>query len=265
MKKDLKSTYSPQIFDFITENNNYILIFPLNYRLRIEEVEEIIIDSITLRPNDTVDFWFTNIHQNFTMKGALDCPLCGNATKDEKVTKPRLNLHVIKSGSMVIDNFEKYAQTDLNLKFRDADSLTIMDSYFENMTQGTVEVFNIPSVYLMHSEFHDSSPNIIVTNAYVKNVTIVDCLLEEDAVNILANQSTKVTKKCTISPIITANSVLAPECQHTSIGRWVAINSQSAVETTGAISLALVSSFILMIVILTLYTFHRQGKLDAYL
>ena len=241
----------------------------MNFRLRIEEVDEIIIDSVTLRPNDTVDFWFTNIHQNFTIKGALDCPLCDNnnaTTKEEyNIIKPRLNLHVLKSGSMIIDNFEKYTQTDLNLKFRDADSLTIMDSYFENMTEGTVEVFNIPSVYLMHSEFHDSSPNIIVTNAYVKNVTIVDCLLEEDAVNILANQSTKVTKKCTISPIITAKSVLAPECQHTSIGRWVAINSQSEVETTGAISLALVSSFILMIVILTLYTFHRQGKLDAYL
>ena len=54
-------------------------------------------------------------------------------------------------------------------------------------------------------------PNIIETNAYVKNVNIVDCLLEEDAVNILANQSTRLTKKCTNSPIITAKSVLAPE------------------------------------------------------
>ena len=43
----------------------------------------------------------------------------------------------------------------------------------------TIEVFNIPSLYLMHSEFHHSSPHIIVTNAYVNNVTIMDCLLEE--------------------------------------------------------------------------------------
>ena len=38
-------------------------------RLRIEEVEELIIDSVTLRPNDEVDFWFTNIRQNFSMTG----------------------------------------------------------------------------------------------------------------------------------------------------------------------------------------------------
>ena len=46
---------------------NYTALFFC--RLRIEEVEELIIDSVTLRPNDEVDFWFTNIRQNFSMTG----------------------------------------------------------------------------------------------------------------------------------------------------------------------------------------------------
>ena len=151
------------------------------------------------------------------------------------------------------------------------------------MNSSTIEVFNIPTVYIMHSEFHHSSPNVIgkpkkytskqkklifsrfsVTNAYVKNVTISDCLLEENAINILTNESTKVTKICTISPR-SVKPQLSPECQHSMIGRWIALNGDSSVDTSGAITLALVSSFILMIAVLALYTLHRQGKLEDYL
>ena len=103
-----------------------------------------------------------------------------------------------------------------------------------------------------------------VTNAYVKNVTISDCLLEENAINILTNESTKVTKICTISPR-SVKPQLSPECQHSMIGRWIALNGDSTVDTSGAITLALVSSFILMIAVLALYTLHRQGKLEDYL
>ena len=49
------------------------------------------------------------------------------------------------------------------------------------------------------------------------------------------------------------------------IGRWIALNGDSSVDTSGAITLALVSSFILMIAVLALYTLHRQGKLEDYL
>ena len=244
--------------------------------MRIEEVEEVIINSIIVRPNDAVDFWFTNIRQNLTLTGSLNCPQCtehlskSNATYEKinqnvtNIRKPTLNFHAIKSGAIYINDFEKSTETDLTLKFRNADTLTIMDSYFDNMNSSTIEVFNTPTLYLMHSEFHKSSPNIIVTNAYVKNVTISDCLLEEDAVNILAHENTKVTKKCTISPIV-VRPKLDPECHHSMIGRWIAINGDPSVETSGAIALALVSSFILMVVIVMLYTLHRQGKLDAYL
>ena len=60
---------------------------------------------------------------------------------------------------------------------------------------------------------------------------------------------------------------LGPECENSVIGRWVAnqSNQNLGVETTGAITVALVSSAILMIVVLALYSWHRQGKLEAYL
>ena len=67
--------------------------------------------------------------------------------------------------------------------------------------------------------------------------------------------------------LISGQYNLGPECENSIIGRWVADHGQPSqgVETTGAITLALVSSGILMTVVLVLYSWHRQGKLDAYL
>ena len=120
----------------------------------------------------------------------------------------------------------------------------------------------------MHSEFHYCNSGFLVANTYVKNITIVDCLLDDSALTLLSNQTTKVTKKCSISPMSTNTlQELGPECENSIIGRWVSNHGSgsSGVETTGAITVALVSSAILMTVILVLYSWHRQGKLDAYL
>ncbi len=75
-----------------------------------------------------------------------------------------------------------------------------------------------------------------------------------------------------MSPLMTVHSgilqKLEPDCENSVIGRWVSNHSganEAGVETTGAIALALVSSAILMTVVLVLFTWHKQGKLDAYL
>ena len=73
---------------------------------------------------------------------------------------------------------EKTTQSDLTLKFCDADSLTLIDSYFEQMNSSTIEVFNIPTVYIMHSEFHHSSPNLIGKLIWKKNI------LQSEKINI---------------------------------------------------------------------------------
>ena len=44
--------------------------------MRIDNVPEVIINEILLRPNDTIDFWFSGIHQNLTLQGPLSCPEC---------------------------------------------------------------------------------------------------------------------------------------------------------------------------------------------
>ena len=63
-------------------------------RLRIEEVEELIIDSVTLRPNDEVDFWFTNIRQNFSMTGT--CKKQGCYLLLAKLPKNGKNINICK-------------------------------------------------------------------------------------------------------------------------------------------------------------------------
>jgi len=151
---------------------------------------------------------------------------------------------------------------------RDLDALTVVDSYFGSLPSSSFEVFNVPSVYLMHSEFHYCNSGFLVANTYVKNITIVDCLLDDSALTLLSNKTTKVTKKCSISPMSTNGlQELGPECENSIIGRWVANHGprNPGVETTGAITVALVCSAILMTVVLVLYSWHRQGKLDAYL
>ena len=40
-------------------------------RWRIQNVKEVIIESIIVRPNDTVDFWFDRITSNITLKGIM--------------------------------------------------------------------------------------------------------------------------------------------------------------------------------------------------
>ena len=80
-------------------------------RFRIDNVPEVTIKDIFLRPDDMVDFWFSGIHQNLTLSGAIKCPAC--LTQELQLTnltaykKPQINIHIIKSGSVLLDNFVK--------------------------------------------------------------------------------------------------------------------------------------------------------------
>jgi hypothetical protein len=257
------------------------------YRLKLENIRHVIINGIIVRPNDTVDFWFNNIAVNLTFKGEIECPQCPKGHQSEKVqilhegklvtsphvavtsSVPQLRLNVLKSGDLKFDNFVKKSNVDLSLKIRDVKSVTFLDSYFSDLMTSSVEIFNVDDVTVMHSEFHQCSDHFLVANTYVKNITIQDCLMEENAILTLSNDTTRVEKKCTISPILinTDEQFLGPECVNTVIGRWISTQqgSNPGVESTGAITLALVSSAILMTVVLMLYTLHRQGKLDPYL
>ncbi len=76
--------------------------------------------------------------------------------------------------------------------------------------------------------------------------------------------TTNVTKKCTVSPVsLTTLQDLDPECVFPFLKASDLVNG--GVETTGAITLALISSAILMTIVLLLFTWAKQGKLDPYL
>ena len=111
----------------------------------------------------------------------------------------------------------------------------------------------------------------------MKNVNIQDCLMEANAVTKLStdDNATSVRYECTVSPLHVANEIEANNCTENfaryfsaaapGIDPNTAHGYNPGVETTGAIMLALVSSFILIVVVLYLYMLHRQGKLDQYL
>ena len=83
----------------------------ISFRFRIDNVPEVTIKEIILRPEDMVDFWFSGIHQNLTLSGSINCPDC--LTQELQLSnltaykKPKINLHIIKSGSVLLDNFVK--------------------------------------------------------------------------------------------------------------------------------------------------------------
>ena len=82
--------------------------------------------------------------------------------------------------------------------------------------------------------------------------------------NFRLSTTTNVTKKCTVSPIsLTTLQDLDPECVFPFLKASDLLNG--GVETTGAITLALISSAILMTIVLLLFTWAKQGKLDPYL
>ena len=88
----------------------YLFVYIFS-RFRIDNVPEVTIKDIFLRPDDMVDFWFSGIHENLTLSGAIKCPAC--LTQELQLNnltaykKPRINIHIVKSGSVLLDNFVK--------------------------------------------------------------------------------------------------------------------------------------------------------------
>ena len=88
----------------------YLFVYIFS-RFRIDNVPEVTIKDIFLRPDDMVDFWFSGIHENLTLSGAIKCPAC--LTQELQLTnltaykKPQINIHIVKSGSVLLDNFVK--------------------------------------------------------------------------------------------------------------------------------------------------------------
>ena len=105
----------------------------------------------------------------------------------------------------------------------------------------------------------------------VKEVNVKDCLMEKDAIKLLDSNFPEVKYECTVSPLQVANELGASSNCTQNFARYLSPMNPSGdvtppgVETTGAIMLALVSSFILIVVVLFLFMMQRQGKLDQYL
>ena len=113
--KNPKTVWLQLLFSYLTIisfsyfGDIYQIFF--SFRFRIDNVPEVTIKDIFLRPDDMVDFWFSGIHQNLTLSGAIKCPAC--LTQELQLTnltaykKPQINIHIIKSGSVLLDNFVK--------------------------------------------------------------------------------------------------------------------------------------------------------------
>ena len=186
--------------------------------------------------------------------------------------RPKVKIQIINAGNISIDSFISGMgyRSNVRLQMRNADSVEVKDSYFNDLPLNGLEIFNVQNVTIFHSEFYNSSANSIVLNGGVKNVHVKDCLMDKHLLNILDRNSTDVYFRCTTSP----DSFLSdetnedlkddPECVST-LSKWIGPKPSFGVESTGAIVLALISALLLIVAIGLLFIMHRTGRLDQYM
>ena len=264
---------------------------PVN-KLSIEDIKSVTIHDLIIRQNETLDISLKRINQSLTIPGQMVCPDCMPTTDtsesmriidlvkssakimtlDELVVKPKVKIQIMKAGNISFDTFVSGMgyRSNVRVQMRDANSLEVKDSYFNDLPLNGLEIFNVQNVTIFHSEFYNGSTNSIVLNGGVKNVHVKDCLMDKHLLNVLDRNSTDVYFRCTTSP----DSFLSdetnedlrddPECVST-LSKWIGPKPSYGVESTGAIVLALISALLLIVAIGMLFVMHRTGRLDQYM
>merc|ERR1712186_177558 len=111
-------------------------------------------------------------------------------------------------------------QPNIRIQMRNAESVLIKDSYFNDLPSNGLEIFNVNNVTIFHTEFYNGTSDSIVVNGGVKNVHVKDCLMDKHAILPLDHNSTE----------------------------WIGPNP-AGVESTGAVVLAFISALLLLIAI----------------
>eukprot|EP00095_Tigriopus_kingsejongensis_P000749 maker-scaffold273_size229271-snap-gene-1.20 protein:Tk00749 transcript:maker-scaffold273_size229271-snap-gene-1.20-mRNA-1 annotation:"PREDICTED: paraplegin" len=224
------------------------------YRLRVEDVQRVIVDGITLLPKDMVDIWFRNVNVSLDLVGGVNCAGCGPAMNHSDI--PQLNVHVLDNTNITFRDLY-VNNVHAKIKIRNAEQLLIQDSYFYSMPKDSVEVFNVPNVTIHHSEFHRTTNSSLLLNR-VRNFSIHDSLMMRTAVEVLSNDTISEWK-CTISPLESAKDIFSPEeLAMCATGRFFQVGAESK----GAIVLAVISAVILILALTILFLLHRAGKLE---
>ena len=265
------------------------------HRITIADVENLKIHDLIIRQSETIDISFRRIHKSLTVTGEMTCPDCSpqeitnkqiiksklqsigsqlDSTGDiqtKNQLKPKIKFQILKAGNVTFDNFVTGMgyRSNVRIQMRDAESVTIQDSYFNDLPSNGMEIFNVDNVTIFHSEFYNGSKNSIVVNGGVKNVHVKDCLMDRRLILPLDQNSTDIYFRCTTSPntfIADAGSNYLkdePECV-SKLSKWIGPNP-AGVESTGAVVLAIVSALLLVIAIGFLFVLHRTGRLDQYI
>jgi len=261
-------------------------------KLSIEDIKSVTIHDLIIRQNETLDISLKRINQSITVTGQMVCPDCletanivepspilkllkSNTNKlkqNEWNTKPKVKIQIIDAGNISFDSFVTGMgyRSNVRVQMRNANSVEVKDSYFNDLPLNGLEIFNVQNVTIFHSEFYNGSTNSIVLNGGVKNVHVKDCLMDKHLLNILDRNSTDVYFRCTTSPdsflSYETNEDLKddPECVST-LSKWIGPKPTYGVESTGAIVLALISALLLIVAIGLLFLMHRTGRLDQYM
>ena len=260
-------------------------------KLFIEDIPNVKVDDLILRPNETIHVSFRRINSSLTVAGKMICPGCStpdmqvanelqtqikssgdelgapNAKGSQLQYNPKVKVEILEAGNVSFDNFVSGMgnQPNIRIQMRNAESVLIKDSYFNDLPSNGLEIFNVDNVTIFHSEFYNGSFNSIVVNGGVKNVHVNDCLMDKHLILPLNTNSTDIFFRCTTSPdtfLSQSGEENDPECV-SNLSRWIG-SRPNGVESTGAVVLALISAILLIFAVGFLFVLHRTGRLDQY-
>lgn len=246
------------------------------YRMRVEDIQTVKVEGVTLLPNDTVDIWFRNINGSLDISGDVSCDGC--AVKVENGTafvdsRPNLMLHAVDVGALTLSNLMVGDDVAAKIKVRNAKSLRVSDSYFKSVPRDGIEVFNVEGAVVMeHSEFHNTTAGSVLFNG-IGSLEVRDSLLDRDAVEVMNGERAEVEWHCTVSPLVAPSEAMSPkEMANCSLptGRTFLRGGEigdggGGAEASGAIVLAVVSATIFLVAVAVLGVLYRSGRLEKYL
>lgn len=135
-----------------------------------------------------------------------------------------------------------------------------------SIRSSAIEVFNVPSVSVEHSEFPGAGAGALALSR-VSDLAVAGSLLDRAAVGLVPN-ATRVSYRCSAAP--GGGQVPAGDHGCTVVGRRPAgagayPAAAFGAESAGAIVLAVVSAMLLLTAVVILLFLHKTGKLEHYI
>ena len=144
---------------------------------RFENIgQDVKIEDLITRPELSFEISFKNVTNGISLSGDFSCPECR-----DQVDTSTIEIQIVDSSNVTLNSLTVDGSiVEFRLKMRSGPSLGVFDSFFSELSSSSIEIFNVPRIGIVHSEFHNVTRGAIVVNAGVKVLSVEDSLMDKD-------------------------------------------------------------------------------------